>query len=219
MSKVTGKLFSLCVGAILILLLSNISFGQIDKNEILNQELDLKFSKGNIFQISASLATFEKIPIGFEMSSDIDFDSNEIVQIKNGTLKEILDSIIKQKPNYKWEIRGGVVNLYPIQSRDEIIKTLLETKFENFTSSKESGRQGIVSVILNSNRVKEFLDSKQIKLGTFTSANLYIKDNTTDLNISNTDLRDILNKVVYVSGDSKLWTIKRTDSNKIILSF
>lgn len=53
-------------------------------------------------------------------------------------MREILDSIIKQESDYKWEIRDGVVNIYPARAKDEILRTFLDTKIKNFSSKKES---------------------------------------------------------------------------------
>ena len=219
MLKSTRRILGVYLGVIFIFLLFHNSYGQIQNKEILDRVINLNLKGEKLSLICYSLANFEKIPMGFEEAADFDVKNNESVQIKTGTLREILDSIVEQEPNYTWEIRDGVVNIYPIRSRDEILKTLLETKIKNFSSKKDGGRQEIAKIINSSDEINALLNSKQIRLGTLTTANLYVKDATTDIDISNTDLKGILNKVVYDSGDSKLWKIRRTESGGILLVF
>jgi hypothetical protein len=217
MSKFTVRIMRIFLGVILIFLLFHNSFGQIQDKDILDKEISLNLKNMSLAQVCSLLTVFEKIPLGLEET--VDFKNNENLQINTGTLKEVLDSIVKQEPDYKWEARDGVVNIYPIRSRDAILKAFLETKIKSFSSKKDGGRQEIAKIIENLDGIKVLLNPKQIQLGIGTRANLYVEDATTNIDISNIDLRGILNKVVKDSGDSKLWTISRTKDGGIFLVF
>jgi hypothetical protein len=217
-SKFTGRVCGIYGGIVLIILLFHNSFGQTQNKDILDRKIDLDI-KGNLFQLCVVLASLKEIPVGLEGAADFSSGEDKSIQIQPGTLREILDSIVKQEPKYVWELRDGVINFYPASSRDAILKALLETKIKSFSSKKDAGRVGIRDNILRLEPVKALLTSKQIRLGFFTSARLDVKDETADINISNTDLKGLLNKVVYDSGDSKLWTIQRVPDGNILLTF
>jgi len=92
---------------------------------------------------------------------------------------------------------------------------LLETKIKSFSSRKEKGRIQIADNIGNAEEIKTLLDAKQIRLSTFARTSLDVADATTDIDLSDTDLKSILNKVVKDSGDSKVWLIERTKEDRI----
>jgi hypothetical protein len=219
MTKFTKRMLTACFGAVLIFLLFQSYFGQTQNEDILDKKINVVVKKGTLYQVCAQFGSLEGIPIGFEGGIGMDMGAGKIIEIESGTLREILDSIIKQEPDYKWEVQDGVVNIYPVRSRDDVIKTLLETNFENFSSKKEGGRQEIARYIEDHYKIVTFLNSRQIQLSLFTRADLYAKDETTDVYISSVDLRGVLNKVVKDSGDSKLWSISRAKNGDIFLAF
>ena len=92
---------------------------------------------------------------------------------------------------------------------------MLETKIKSFSSRKEKGRIQIADNIGNAEEIKTLLDAKQIRLSTFARTSLDVADATTDIDLSDTDLKSILNKVVKDSGDSKVWLIERTKEDRI----
>lgn len=220
MSELSKRVFAAYSGVFLIFLLFQNSLAQTPDKDILDREINPTIKTGTVYQIFAGLDPLGELSKGFEGAADFDFGKGKIIQVEKGTLREILDSIVKQEPDYTWELRDGVINVYPVKSRDELLKILLETTIKNFSSGKEKGRVQIAENIRNSEEIKKFLDSGQIRLGGFTRANLHAADATTDIDLSNTDLRSLLNKVVKDSGDSKLWTLMRIkEDGGILLAF
>ncbi len=211
MSKLTLRIFSVCLAVILTFLLNSDSLSQKKDINILEQKLNLSIKVGTLFQICGGLA-FDRVPIGFEGATDFDIKSDvRNIKIENGTLREILDSIIKQEPKYTWEVQDGIVNIYPVQSRDEILKVLLETNIKDFWSRKETGKPQISRNINNSEEVSKFLDSKKVRLLISTRTKPYAEEELIpDIDLSNTNLRKILNKIVLENKDSKFWSIWRS---------
>lgn len=214
--KKSSKKFLLVV---FILLIANSYQGQTQDKEFLEQRVSLSIKTGNLFQLCGGLA-YDGIPISFEGAVDFDISRNKNIQVEDGTLKEILDSITKQEPTYKWEYRDGVVNIYPIQFRDEIIESLLKTKIRNFSTQTLIGKEQIANNIKIVNELDTLLKEKQIQLNISTRTNLNVKDETKEFDLSNTELRGILNKIISEgNSDSKFWSIYRTKDGTISLVF
>jgi hypothetical protein len=224
MSKFAKQIYIASLGAILIISFFHNSFGQMpaaDK-EFLDQKVDWNFENPNIY-VACSILAVKGIPIGFEDTSDSDKDTSKknekIIHLQSGTLREILNSLIKQDPDYDWKVRDGVVNIYPVRARDEILKTLLETRFKSFSSKKEAGRKRIAEIIHRSAEVNAFLNSRKVKLGILSRADLNAADAVKDINISDIDLRGLLNQIVKDSADSKWWLVQRDEDGGIFPAF
>ena len=218
MHKFNKQIFIVYLVTVSFFLLFQQTYGQTT-NEILDQEINLDIKKGTLYQVFSALGSLEEIPTGFEGTTDFNFQTDKIIQIQNGTLREILDSIIKQEPNYTWEIRDGVVNLYPINLRDDNLKTLLETRIKTFSIGKESNRNQISDLIENLEEIKTTLEEKKIRLVVSAWTTRYVTNSATDLEISDADLTTVLNKIVKRSCDSKLWTIHRDSNGTVFLIF
>ena len=83
------------------------------------------------------------IPIGLEVSSadDLSITKSITIDIKDGTLEDVLQSIMNHNPLYSWEIRDNVVNVFPQEAnRDLLLKQALETKLEKVSIHKETRR-------------------------------------------------------------------------------
>lgn len=222
MSELHKRFYWIFFGATLVLLFffHNL-FGQVNDKTLLDRKINLNLKKVSLFQACATLANLEGIPLGLEGATDFKIEGKENLVIKSGTLKEILDSIVKQEPNYIWEVRDGVINFYPVFSRDKNIQTLLETKIKRFKLRKEEGRFGISEKINKLDEINKVLSSKQIKLNIGVRSKRNGMDATTDIDMSNTDLRGILNKIIKNNNTSKFWSINRfeDDGEGIFLAF
>lgn len=213
--KTKGKI--LLVIAFILIVVSNYQ-SQTQKEDFLEQKIKLTIKTGNLFQICGGLAN-EGIPVGFEGAIGFDISGPKNVQVENGTLKEVLESITKQDPTYTWEVNNGVVNIYPVQFRDETIKSLLEKEIANFSTIKATGRDEIAKNIKSTNEINFLLKEKQIQFNISTKTNLYAKDGISEFNLSNIELKGVLNKIVKESSDSKLWSITKTKEGSIFLLF
>ena len=56
------------------------------------------------------------------------------LDLDNAPLSDVMNAIIKQMPEYRWESDGKVINILPISDRDDRIIKLLATKIEKFES-------------------------------------------------------------------------------------
>ncbi len=127
-------------------------FGQKTTQELLDIVIDREFKDITLIYVLDSIRQDCKIPIVFEVADSgytagnpIDLNTFDI-NLKAGKLSDVLDSIIKQRPNYKWEIIDGVVNFVPVKNRNPLIEKLFNTQIKSFslksyTFSSEIDRQ------------------------------------------------------------------------------
>jgi hypothetical protein len=151
------------------------------------------------------------------------------VNVTNGKLSEVFDTIVSQMTNYKWEVNDGVVNIFPIRGRDERFKELLETGIQKFElrkfklktndgdeSSEESLKTKTVRDITYSIMVlKEFggwlkrnkLDFNPARSGSSILLNAqYGRAVDSGMNFSNVSFRELLNKITKTKRGG--WILK-----------
>lgn len=55
------------------------------------------------------------------------------LKVQEASVKEVFDTIVPQMKDYKWEMRDGAVNIYPIRDRDKRLRDLLDIKVSKFS--------------------------------------------------------------------------------------
>jgi hypothetical protein len=127
--------------------LERVGFGKII--EVLVEKFDVAVS----FEQSPSLSfedtwdfDFEEhIPFametikGVQRQSKLEFEPKKYwfsVNFDEAKLSDVMDSIVAQMPDYKWEINDGVVNIFPAKNRDDLFKKLLAVRIEKFDLDK-----------------------------------------------------------------------------------
>jgi hypothetical protein len=132
------------------------------------------------------------------------------IYIKSGTLKEILDSLVAQEPMYRWEVRDGVINIYPIQSRDPLLQKLLDTRVERFAPEKVMNKLQLHSAILDIPEIKILVEAEKLETrrGVSGTGRSFYANDEVKLGISHTNVRGVLNKLIRDS-EYKLWVVDR----------
>lgn len=224
--KVLVMLVKLSIG---IIVFSQINVYSQDKNSTLDQRINIDLSNTTMLFVLNKLAFEYRIPIGLEwatnhrqnLSESMSFEDGNIrwksksIIIKPGTLEEILNSLIKQEPEYKWEFNDGAVNIFPVKLRDDFLEKLLNTKVENFSPEKGIDKFKIRDDIIEMPVVKDLLASENVQLlkRDYPNSNYLFPDNEISISISNTDIKGILNKIVRTTIH-KIWIIERIGKNK-----
>ena len=204
--------------------------------DLLNRKIELDDSNITMLFVLGKLAYKYRVPIGFERTTDyyeklrgqMDFENGEVkwknnnFHIKSGTLEEILNSIIAQEPQYKWELRDGVINVFPIKARDSFLKAFLETKIIDFYPEKGISKFKVRDAIIDLPNVKTLLKKENVEIlkRDYLESNYLYPDDEIEISISNSDVRGILNKII---GDSvhKFWLVERIGDKKesLLVSF
>jgi len=193
---------------------------QDSQESLLDQRIDLHMADATLMHVLSTLSVTHRVPIGFEDSAADQNEPKLVLETANGSLKEILDSIVKQEPLYRWEVVDGVINFVPANDRDPFIETLLNTSVSNYDPGKWTIKFQLRDAIENVPEVKKLLESNKKTFAKYQDyvsyPSIYTKEDV-DLRISNTTVRGILNRIVRIS-EHKSWSISWTDKEKNVLS-
>ena len=80
----------------------------------------------------SKLSVEKRVPIGFVPTSPEKFVYHVNIAVSDAKLREVLDMLVRQEPDYTWEVRDGVVNIMPAGRRDQVIENLLSTAVSSF---------------------------------------------------------------------------------------
>ena len=193
---------------------------QDSEERLLNQRIELHMHDATLMHVLSTLSVTHRVPIGFEGSAADQNELKLVLESANDSLKETLDSIVKQEPFYRWEIVDGVINFVPARDRDAFIETLLSMPVSNYDPGKWTIEFQLRNAIGNTPEVKQLLESNKKSFAKYQDyvyhPSIYTKDDV-DLRISNTTVRGILNRIVRIS-EHKSWSISWTDKEKNVLS-
>ncbi len=134
------------------------------------------------------------------------------VNVQNERLEVVLNQVVKQMENYKWEINDGVVNIFPIRDRDERFERLLGLKIERFTFEKGKTIEDITTNIQSLHEFLRFMGKNRlIFIGVRTGADFVLKAQygrtlEVGMDFSNLTFRDLLNKITKIKRGG--WILK-----------
>lgn len=221
--------------AVVILSLQINSFCQ-SSDKILTQRIHLNLPETTMLYVLNKLAYQYQVPIGLERASDyrqklkekMYFENGEVrwkkdtLAIVPGTLEEVLNSLIKQEPEYKWELQNGVINFLPVKSRDKFLENLLGTKVGIFSPQKGLSKFEVRDSIIELSEVKKILESENVFLlkRDYPNSNYLYDDKEISISITNASVKDVLNKIVK-NNPFKIWVIERIgdDKESLIVTF
>jgi hypothetical protein len=211
------------------------AFGQEKVSELKDKRVTIKMDNKSLGEILYHLIVNYDIAIGLEESTldsehtDYLFKTNlpyvnkqsnirdGVIPIKNHwftinaenqRLEDVLNVIVKQMNNYKWEINDDVVNIFPVKGRDERYEKLLELNIKNFILEKPVRIFSIRTKILALPEITKFLDENKI----FSSANRGFLENLSrkldvEINLSNLTFRELLNRITKIKRGG--WILRK----------
>jgi hypothetical protein len=193
---------------------------QDSADRLLSRKIELHMKEATLMHVLSTLAVVHRVPIGIEYSLADENDSKLVVESKNGSLKAILDSIVKQEPLYRWEVRDGVINFVPVHDRDPFLETLMNTSISRYDPGKWTIKFQLRDAIGNTPEVKKLLESNNKTVAKYEDylyyPSIYTKKGV-DLSASNTTVRGILNQIIRMS-EHKSWSLGWSDKEKKTLS-
>lgn len=176
---------------------------------ILDQKITLELNNVTLMKAISTLSVIHRVPIGIEYSSADQNEPKLVLETENSSLNEILDSIVKQEPLYRWEFVDGVINFVPARDRDPFFEELLRTPVSSFNPGEWTIKFQLRDAIGDTPEVKRLLDSNKVTLAKYGDYAYYPSVYTTktvDLRASNTTVRRILNAIVK-NSEHKHWGI------------
>ncbi|HET9712421.1 MAG TPA: hypothetical protein VFP64_11085, partial [Pyrinomonadaceae bacterium] len=103
----------------------------------------------------SDLSLQHDIPIGLEIASNDDPFAIYNVEFQRGTVADFLNQFTKTYNLYAWDIRDGVINIFPKEGyRDLLLDSLLNTKIANFRIEANTSCWKAVDLLLATVEVK-----------------------------------------------------------------
>lgn len=179
---------------------------------------DLQIEARNINHLLAKIAYTYNVPISLEVATNEDLLKGKSlkVQLKKGTLADVLDNIIRQKPSYIWEASEGGMRVFPKRKyRDPLLETLLETRIGRFTVSKSIGKLNFREALTRRPELAYLLASYGVRPSNEAFHRLDIQPLGGDfsLDLENVSVRSIMDSVIKNSR-TKYWFINRNGDNR-----
>jgi hypothetical protein len=215
---------SFTLALIILLCGETFALGQSSNmHKLLDQRLTVQVKQATLLYVLDTLAIDHKIPVGLEMPSTEAYKDKLEINVEDGTLRDVLDSITQQQSAYQWEIRDGVINFMPTHDRYNFIAALLDKNIQQFSPDKGLDKFALRNEILQLTEIRELMSSNSVKIAMFTDSPNTQRmpvSNRADLRTSDATIRQILNKVVRES-DYKIWVVDMTGRRKdeLIISF
>jgi hypothetical protein len=157
------------------------------------------------------------IPIGMEMAPHDDEFTTYTLDLKKGTLKDLLNQFVRQHNQYTWEIKDGAVNIFPKSNfRDPVLDELLKVQISKFSVKENSGCWALVDSLTNTVEVQKVLKTHGITRSGLNFSGAYFPQvgRRFKLDVSDMTVKTILNKVIKESPIAKIWLIKRHSLNQ-----
>jgi hypothetical protein len=186
---------------------------QLEQVQIETQSIGSFFSE---------LAISANIPIGLEIAAKAGHLASYGTDFKKGTLSELLNEFVIQHNQYAWEIRDGVVNVFPKDDyRDAVFHNLLGTRIGRFTVKENTSCWTLAETLVSTPEMKKVLEASGTTYRAPDFSGFYIPQvgRHFKLDVSNVTLRSILNRVVEQSPTAKFWVITRNYDGSFNINF
>ncbi len=172
--------------------------GQRQKDELLERKVaEFEVTNAPTSLVLERLAKESEIPIGIEAAPEKQHDNTTIVVgLRNGTVRDILNAVIRADPRYHWTKVDSVINVFPKENKDP----LLETKIALF-EVRNLNRAQAIRVLVNSAQVKERLRQTGVRERTaiVLPGDSELGLPTFSLSLKNSTVRDALNGIMQAS--------------------
>ena len=160
----------------------------------------------------STLSLSHNVPVGLEIGSNDNEFSLYDVELKKGTVADLLNQFVKAHNQYTWETVDGVINVFPKENyRDLPIADLLKTQIANFKIEENTSCFRLIDSLLATPEVKKRLAASGITLSGLNFSGGYFPQlgRSFTLNVSDMTLRSILNKVAKESPLARMWVAKK----------
>jgi hypothetical protein len=127
--------FSVSVAICLCMSLNSFAVEQESLPDLLERRIDhAKIESKDISVVLKKLAVAFNVPIGFEPELADQDPHNKVIKLdlSHVTLREALVAVREARPRYEWKLNNGVVNVFPADRRDLIIKDILDVRVSYF---------------------------------------------------------------------------------------
>jgi len=160
----------------------------------------------------SELSLSHNVPVGLEIATNDNEFINYDVELKKGTVADLLNQFVEAHNLYTWQTDEGVINIFPKDSyRDLAIAELLDTQIASFKIGENTSCFRLVDSLLATPQVKKQMAASGIKQSGLNFSGGYFPQlgRAFTLDVSDRTLRSILNKVVKESPLARTWVAKK----------
>lgn len=186
---------------------------------------DLRLEAKNINQTLAEVAYKYNVPISLEAAINEDFLKSKrvTVQVTKGKIVDVLNSIVKQKPAYTWEVTETRIRVFPKSDfRDPLLQTLLELRIARFVLPKRAAKLTFRQILSGRPELKSLLASYGVSssVEAFSPYDIASFGDDFSLDVENATVRSILDSII-TDSPIKYWFINRNGVNRqdLVINF
>ena len=212
--------FVLCLMLVLASTASSAEAPALEQDDLTTRTIELHLSKASVMDVLNVLSVEHRVPLGLEHSSADKYEPKLTIDVKKTALKEVLDLIVQQEPNYRWEVRDSVINFVPTQGKDQFLETLLRTRISRFAPKTGINKFELRNTLADLPEVRRVLEANRVTVLRVSDYAYYpsiYSNKEVDLSISETDVRGVLNKIARDS-EHNLWVLGWRDKKKRTLA-
>jgi hypothetical protein len=221
------KVMQVSVVCILTILFEANCFAYAQKTAAISQREDLparqlenvRIEAQSIGSLFSDLSLNYDIPIGLEVTANEDELTTYQLNLKEGTLSDLLTQFTARHDRYAWEIRDGVVNVFPKDGyRDALSRDLLETKIGRFAVKENTSCWDLVRSLVATPEIKQVLQAHgtRYRMNDFSGAYIPQVGREFKLDVSDMALKPLLNKVIGTSPTARFWLVTRNSHDQTI---
>ncbi len=207
------------------------AFGSSNSTDLLQRKVTLQYERTSLGEIFRVLMNRYDVAIGLEESAldighnDYEFETNlarrypsrVLYQPKENwisidavdqPLEQVLDTIVGQMKYYDWKVNGGVINIFPVEGRDEVFQRMLDLEIAEYTLPDERPIYEIRFQIEHFPEVKAFLKKEGLSIASLRQGGgtrEFILERGTVFR--GKTLKEFLNQVTVVKRGG--WILKR----------
>lgn len=173
---------------------------------------NVRIEEQSIESLFTALSLSYNIPIGLEIASNDDEFATYALDLKKGTLTDLLTQFARQHNQYTWKIKDGVVNIFPKQNyRDFVLDELLTVQISKFSVRENSSCFTLEESLTNTVEVRKILQTYGLARSGLNFSGVYFPQvgRHFKLDVSDMPVKTILNKVIKESPIAKIWLIKK----------
>ncbi len=178
---------------------------------------DVQLEAQSIGSLLEKFSLAYDIPVGFEAASNDDELASYHLDLKKGALADLLAQFVARHDQYAWEIRDGVVNIFPKDNyRDALSRDLLATQIDSFGVKKNTSCWTLAESLAATPEVKKVLAAYGTVYRGRSFSGAYIPQVGRDftLQVSNLTLKSTLNKVIKESPAARFWLVTRNSNDQ-----
>ena len=165
----------------------------------------------SLAQFFSHLSFAYNIPIGLEIGLGGDEQSVYRIELKKGTLADLLTQFVAEHKAYTWKIENGVVSVFPKDAyRDPVLRQLLATQIRSFSITEETDVWSFGKQLLSVPEVKRILERYGMTGDPGYLGGFYIQQlgRKFSFEVSNVQLKAILDKVIKESPVARNWSVR-----------